>query len=97
MLAPVAGKAIYEDGAGYCNLLKDAVTQEDSLTDLDWARALFLTDIGFTSNLVGFAKEFHGADKEGIAVLRSIQDATSNLDRYLLLSENATYAWYPRE
>lgn len=97
LLAPVVGKAIYEDWADYCKLLKEAVNNADSLTDLDWARALFLTDIGFTSDLVGFAKEFHGADKEGIAVLRSIQDATSNLDRYLLLSENATYAWYPRE
>jgi hypothetical protein len=97
LLAPVVGKAFFDEWADYCNFLKEAVTRGDPLIDLDWARALFLTDIGFTSDLVGFAKEFRGADKEGITVLRSIQDATSNRDRYLLLSENATYAWYPRE
>jgi hypothetical protein len=97
LLAPLVGQATYDEWADYCSFLKEAVNKEDSLTDLDWSRALFLTDIGFTSDLVGFAKEFRGADKEGITVLRSIQDATSNLDRYLLLSENATYPWYPRE
>jgi hypothetical protein len=97
LLAPVVGKAIYEEWTDYCSFLKEAVNKEDSLTDLDWARALFLTDIGFISDLVGFAKEFRRADKEGITVLRSIQDATSNRDRYLLLSENATYAWHPKE
>jgi hypothetical protein len=93
----MVGKPSSDEWVKYCSSLKEAVNNTNSLTDLDWARALFLTDVGFTSDLVGFAKEFRGADTDGIAVLRSIQDATSTLDRYLLLSENAAYPWYPRD
>jgi hypothetical protein len=96
VLAPLLGQASYRDWAEYCKRLKEAVNQQDALTDLGWARALFLTDIGFTSDVVGFASKFRGDEKEGIVILRSIQDVTSTRDRYLLLSENATYAWYPR-
>jgi hypothetical protein len=97
LLAPMVGKPLFDEWVEYCRLLKEAVSNKNSLTDLDWARALFLTDMGFTSDLIGFAKEFRGADKEGITVLRSIQDTTSTLDRYLLLSENAAYPWYARD
>ncbi|MGH3677223.1 MAG: hypothetical protein ACRDU5_16070 [Mycobacterium sp.] len=97
LLAPFVGQATYDNWATYVADLHQAVTNEQSLSDLDWARALFLTEIGFTSDLVGFARQFRGADEHGIVVLRSLQVTINRDGRYLLFSENATYPWIRRD
>ena len=96
LLAPIVGQATYEDWAAYAAHLHQAISEEQSLLDLDWARALFLTEIGFTSDLVGFARQFRGADEHGIVVLRSLQVTINRDKRYLLFIENATYPWIRR-
>jgi hypothetical protein len=63
------------------------------MLELDWTRAQFLTEIGFTSTLVGFGRKFRGADEHGITALRSVQVTINRGKRYLLFSENATYPW----
>ena len=69
--------------------LRDAVTRGDPLTDLDWARALFLTEITWASDLVGAGTDFSivsgFSDAEGITVLRSLQRKISHWRRAELL------------
>jgi hypothetical protein len=62
------------------------------LSDLDWARALFLTEVSFGSSLVGSGRRFgRAADQYWIEVLRSLADKISNYERFILLRDNATY------
>jgi hypothetical protein len=61
------------------------------MRDLDWARALFLTEFGFASALVGFGQQFRGKDEHGIVTLRSLQISINHGPRYRLFSENANY------
>jgi hypothetical protein len=62
------------------------------LSDLDWARALFLTDISFGSTLVGSGLRFgRGADEYWFEILRSLQGKVSTYPRSLLLLQNASY------
>jgi hypothetical protein len=57
--------------------LKRAVTDRESLTDLDWARALFLTEITWASGLVGAGLDFATvtgfSDTEAVRLLRGLQ------------------------
>jgi hypothetical protein len=57
--------------------LKRAVTDGESLTDLDWARALFLTEITWASGLVGAGLDFATvtgfSDTEAVRLLRGLQ------------------------
>jgi hypothetical protein len=53
------------------------VTDRESLTDLDWARALFLTEITWASGLVGAGLDFATvtgfSDTEAVRLLRGLQ------------------------
>lgn len=93
LLAPIAGQATYNDWAAYVAYLHQAVASGQNLIELDWARALFLTEMGFTSSLVGFAPQFRGADERGIVILRSLQVTINRRELPLLFIENATYPW----
>jgi hypothetical protein len=93
LLAPIVGQSSFEDWVAYVARLQTAITDTEELLDLDWTRALFLTEIGFTSTLVGFGSQFKGADEHAIKVLRSLQLTIGNRDRRLLFRENATYPW----
>jgi hypothetical protein len=57
--------------------LDDAVTQRTPLSDLDWARAMFLTEITWASSLLGAGADFETitgiSDDEGIHLLRGLQ------------------------
>ncbi|ULP44608.1 hypothetical protein [Mycobacterium lentiflavum] len=57
--------------------LKRAVADGESLTDLDWARVLFLTEITWASGLVGAGLDFATvtgfSDTEAVSLLRSLQ------------------------
>jgi hypothetical protein len=69
--------------------LRAAVSQGDALTELDWARALFLTEITWASCLVGAGLDFEivtgFSDAEAITVLRSLQRKIANWQRADLL------------
>lgn len=69
--------------------LRDAVTRGEPLTELDWARVLFLSEITWASSLVGAALDFEivtgFSDAEAIAVLRSLQRKISSRRRADLL------------
>jgi hypothetical protein len=93
LLAPVAGHTTYDEWAAYVAFLHQAVANELELVELDWARVLLLTEMGFTSSLVGFAPQFRGADEHGIVTLRSLQWTINRGDLPILFIENASYPW----
>jgi hypothetical protein len=96
LLAPIVGQATYDEWETYVANLNQAVADDQPMRELEWTRALFLTEIGFASSLVGFAPQFRGAEEHGIMVLRSLQVTINRGKRYLLFSENATYPWIRR-
>jgi hypothetical protein len=55
--------------------LRRAIARKEPLSKLDWARAVFLTEVSWASNLVGsgldFRSNFH--DDEAAPLMRSIQ------------------------
>jgi hypothetical protein len=55
--------------------LRGAISRKEPLSKLDWARAVFLTEVSWASNLIGagfdFKTNFH--DDEAAPLLRSIQ------------------------
>jgi hypothetical protein len=69
--------------------LENAVKSGEPLTDLDWARTLFLTEICWASNLVGSGLDFSIVtgidDAEAVTLLRSIQRKVSSSRRADLL------------
>jgi hypothetical protein len=92
LLCPVLGLANLDDWARLVNRLEDAVRNKEPLSDLDWARVMFLTDISFGSTLVGSGLRFGpAADKHWFEILRSVQQKVSSYDRFLLLLQNASY------
>jgi len=93
ILAPLAGQKTFDDWTAYIHHLHQAVYDEKPLTELDWARVLLLTEMGFTSSLAGFAPQFRGADQYGIRVLRTLQVTIHRGSLALLFIENATYPW----
>jgi hypothetical protein len=97
LLAPIVGQETYEGWSAYVAGLRRAIADEQDLLDLDWARALFLTEIGFISDLVGFGRQFRSTDERGIVVLRSLQVTIHIGSLALLFIENATYPWIREE
>jgi hypothetical protein len=93
LLSPIAGQKTYEEWAAYVAFLHQAISGELELVELDWARVLLLTEMGFTSSLVGFAPQFRGADEHGIVTLRSLQWTINRGELPILFIENATYPW----
>jgi hypothetical protein len=92
LLCPVLGQSNLDEWARLVNRLKEAVRDEEPLSDLDWARALFLTEISFGSDLVGSGLDFGRSKAEyWLGVLRSLQYKVSSHDRFLLLLQNASY------
>ncbi|WP_123029389.1 hypothetical protein [Mycolicibacterium stellerae] len=96
LLAPVTGQATFEEWAAYVADLHQAVDEKEPMRELEWTRALFLTEIGFTSTLLGFGNQFRGSDKHGITVLRSLQVTINRDQRHQLFRDNATYPWIRR-
>jgi hypothetical protein len=92
LLCPVLGQSNLDEWARLVNRLKEAVRDKEPLSDLDWARALFLTEISFGSDLVGSGLDFGRSKAEyWLGVLRSLQYKVSSHDRFLLLLQNASY------
>ncbi len=92
LLCPVFGQSSKAEWANFRNRLMQAVENKEPMSDLDWARVLFLTEISFGSNLVGSGLDFGpAADEYWLGVLRSLQRKVSSYDRFLLLLQNASY------
>jgi hypothetical protein len=92
LLCPVLGQSNLDEWARLVNRLKEAIRNKEPLSDLDWARAMFLTDISFGSTLVGSGLRFgHAADEYWFEILRSLQRKVSTYPRFLLLLQNASY------
>jgi hypothetical protein len=80
----VLGIAGSDEFASLTDRLGQAVRRGDPLSGLDWARALFLTELSFGSDLAGAGVEFSyvsHSDEDGIKLLRSIQRKLSSRDR----------------
>jgi hypothetical protein len=71
--------------------LLEAIENKEPLSELDWARALVLTEICWASDLVGSGLDFatHFRDDEVMPLLRSIQRLTASPDRLTLFRDNA--------
>jgi hypothetical protein len=92
LLRPVLGRSDKHDWYQLTTRLKAAIRNKEPLSDLDWARAMFLTDISFGSTLVGSGLRFGpAADEYWFEILRSLQGKVSTYPRFLLLLENASY------
>lgn len=69
--------------------LRDSILRKDSMTELDWTRALFLAEITWASSLVGAGPDFETvtgfSDEEAVRVLRSIQRKIATASRANLL------------
>jgi hypothetical protein len=69
--------------------LIDAVSSQESLTDLDWARVMFLTEITWASSLFGSGLDFaivsRFSDAEALVLLRGLQRKLSGYNRAKLL------------
>ncbi len=72
--------------------LSHAISTGDPLTDLDWARVLFLTEITWASSLVGSGLDFaivtKFSDVQAVGLLRGLQRKIGRYDRALLLFPN---------
>lgn len=92
LLCPVVGQSNKDEWVRIINRLMEAIENNQPLSDLDWARALFLTEISFGSDLVGCGLDFErGSDEYRLGVLRSLQYKVSSYARFLLLLQNASY------
>lgn len=73
--------------------LATAIKSGEPLLDLDWARALLLTEISFGSDLIGAGVEFEMAcrftDQDGLKLLRSLQHKIGSRERAALLFPGA--------
>ncbi|WP_071288329.1 hypothetical protein [Mycolicibacterium llatzerense] len=81
--------------------LSDAVMAGEALTDLDWARVLFLTEIAWASSLVGAGLDFVAmtrfSDVQGLGLLRGLQRKIGGVHRAKLLFPNGGRTETPEE
>lgn len=92
LLCPVVGEANKEGWIGLLDRLTAAIESNIPMSDLDWARALFLSEIAFASDLVGSALDLErGADERRLKTLRALQYKLSSRDGFQLLLQNASY------
>ncbi|ORB75237.1 hypothetical protein [Mycobacterium scrofulaceum] len=71
------GLSTWEEFGALTLRLERAVADGEPLTDLDWARVLFLTEITWASGLVGAGRDFATvtgfSDTEAVRLLRGLQ------------------------
>ncbi|WP_162625557.1 hypothetical protein [Mycolicibacterium llatzerense] len=85
----VLGLASWEAFGELVFRLIDAVKAGQALTDLDWARVLFLTEVTWASSLVGCGLDFvtmtRFSDVQALGLLRALQRKIGDYDRAKLL------------
>jgi hypothetical protein len=92
LLCPTLGQADKAEWYQLTTRLMEAIENKEPLSELDWTRALFLTEISFGSDLVGSGLDFGTAAEDyWIGVLRSLQYRLCQHVASLLLVQNATY------
>jgi hypothetical protein len=93
LLGSVLGQSDQHQWFRLIGRLESAIDNKEPLSDLDWARAMFLTDISFGSTLVGSGLRFgRSADEYWFPILRSLQEKVSSRERFDLLVQNARYS-----
>jgi hypothetical protein len=88
----ILGLTSWDEFDNLVDRLSAAIGGKTPLSDLDWARALFLTEISWASDLVGSGMDFaliHIRDEEAVQLLRAIQRKVSTSYRADLLFPNA--------
>ncbi|WP_409436332.1 hypothetical protein [Mycobacterium sp. SMC-14] len=90
VLAPIIGLPRTEDFDSFVERIIEALESKEPLIDLDWARALFLTEIAWASDLIGSGLDFatNIRDEKALPLLRSVQRKISNYNRFALLRDN---------
>ncbi|GFG51056.1 hypothetical protein CQY20_33355 [Mycolicibacterium agri] len=92
LLPPLVGRLTQEAWWAYIYPLADSIEAHEPLTDLDWARALLLTEFAFGSDMVANARRFSPrGDERWVLVLRSLQEKLFTERSTQLLVANATY------
>jgi hypothetical protein len=85
----VLGLSTWEEFGALTYRLERAAAEGAALTDLDWARLLFLTEVTFASALIGSGIQFTAmtrfSDAEAIGLLRGLQRKIGNYPRAKLL------------
>jgi hypothetical protein len=94
LLLPLMGLSTTDEFRALVNRLLEAIEDKKPLSDLDWARALLLTEICWASQLLGAGVDFatNVCDEKAAPLLRSIQRKVSSYNRFLLLRDNARVA-----
>src|SRR5689334_9855576 len=93
LLPPAVDKHDADSLGSYYIRLLETIEMAGPLTDLDWARALFLTEASFGSELVGTGWEWEigQSGDTDIMALRSLQDKIGTDARSRLLQENVAF------
>ncbi len=96
--APVLAQVVGVDSVPSFHQLVDrllhSIENGQPLTDLDWARALVLSEISWASDLLGAGSEFATSMRDEVAapLLRSLQSKIATSERIRLLLECSTEA-----
>jgi hypothetical protein len=90
LLAPLLGLSTIDEYWTLTERLMEGIRAE-ALSDLDWARALFLTEICWASSVIGAGLDFgtNIRDENAAPLMRSIQRKVSTRERFVLLLDNA--------
>jgi hypothetical protein len=82
-LAPLVGTESVEAFFQLTDRLTAAIKHGEPLSDLDWARALVLTEICWASDILGAASDFgtNMSDEVALPALRSLQRKLVNGER----------------
>ncbi|GFG64664.1 hypothetical protein MKUB_21540 [Mycobacterium kubicae] len=91
LLTPLVGLSNTEEFRGFLSRLIDGVKRKEPLSDLDWAQAVFLTEIGWASDVVGSGIDFatNIRDEKAAPLLRSIQRKVVTPERSALFRDSA--------
>jgi hypothetical protein len=91
LLTPLVGLSSTDEFSALLSRLLEAVEDKKPLTNLDWARALLLTEICWGSQLLGAGLDFASnlRDEKAAPLLRAIQRKVSSQERFVLLRDAA--------
>jgi len=91
VLAPLVGARTIEEFFELLNRLMSAIETRQALSELDWTRALLLTEISWASDVLGAASEIQTTirDERALPLLRSLQRKLVTGERIGLLIVNA--------
>jgi hypothetical protein len=97
----VLGLSTWDEFGELTFRLGHAVTAGEPLSDLDWARVLYLTECSWASEVVGAGRGFATvtgyADTEAVGLLRGLQRKIGGIKRAKLLFPNGGRPSTPEE